>query len=190
MPAGSAGTPRCGPCPPGHPQTGRWLRQFMRTRSACCARAASGHAAAKAAIPSMNARRRIAAPKAQGLYGLCFGMTQLQQGFATDGMGFRVQVARQQSRTANVCFGWRVQPVDATPSNLARWGGVRWKGMHGHGLRRSRGLSFGSAGSVVNVWRISLKRLRGGTRAAFIGSWLSMGGSLHCGAGELTIAEA
>jgi hypothetical protein len=31
-----------------------------------CARAASGHAATEAAIPSMNARRRIAAPKAQG----------------------------------------------------------------------------------------------------------------------------
>jgi len=63
-------------------------------------------------------------------------------------------------------FGGRVQPIDATPSNLARWGGVRWKGMHGHGLRRSRELSFGSAGSVVNVWRISPERLRGGTRAA------------------------
>ena len=67
----------------------------------------------------------------------------------------------------------RVQPIDATPSNLARGGGVRWRGLHGYGSRRSRGLSFGSAGRTVNVWRISLGRLRGGTRAVCIVSWLS-----------------
>ena len=32
------------------------------------------------------------------------------------------------------------------------------------GSRRSRGLSFGSAGRTVNVWRISRGRLSGGTR--------------------------
>src|SRR6516162_1454767 len=76
----------------------------------------------------------------------------------------------------HVCFWRRVQPVDATPSNLARGGGVRWSGLHGYGSPRSRGLSFGSAGRTVNVWRISLGRLRGGTRAVSIVSWLSMGG--------------
>src|SRR6516164_1277936 len=57
--------------------------------AACCARAASGHATPKAATPSMKVRRRIAAPEAQGL---CHGRTQLQQGFATDEMGFRVRL--------------------------------------------------------------------------------------------------
>jgi len=32
---------------------------------------------------------------------------------------------------------------------------VRWTRLHGYGSRRSRGLSFGSAGRTVNVWRIS-----------------------------------
>src|SRR3974390_403665 len=85
----------------------------------------------------------------------------------------------------NVCFWWRVQPVDATPSNLARGGGVRWRRLHGYGSRRSRGLSFGSAGRTVNVWRISLGRLRGGTRAVSIVSWLSTGALLRSRAGEL-----
>ena len=42
---------------------------------------------------------------------------------------------------------------------------MRWRELHGYGSRRSRGLSFGSAGRTVNVWRISLGRLREGTRA-------------------------
>src|SRR6201987_2486844 len=78
------------------------------------------------------------------------------------------------TQSTNVRFVRRVQPFDATPSNLARGGGVRWRGLHGYGSRRGRGLSFGSAGRTVNVWRISLGRLRGGTRAASIVSWLSM----------------
>src|SRR5262249_18280427 len=41
-----------------------------------------------------------------------------------------------------------------------------WRGMHGHGSRRNRRLSCGSAGRAVNVWRTSRERLRGGTRAA------------------------
>src|SRR5665213_3105778 len=60
-----------------------------------------------------------------------------------------------------------------------------WRGLHGHGSRRSRRLSCGSAGGAVNVWRTSRERLRGGTRAASIGCWLSMGESLRCHAGEL-----
>jgi hypothetical protein len=40
----------------------------------------------------MKSHRRIAAPKAQSLCGLCFGTTQLQQGFVADGMGFRVKL--------------------------------------------------------------------------------------------------
>jgi hypothetical protein len=39
----------------------------------------------------MKSRRRIAAPEAQGLCGPCYGMRQLQQGFSTDGMGFRLK---------------------------------------------------------------------------------------------------
>ena len=58
-------------------------------------------------------------------------------------------------------------------------------GLHGYGSRRSRGLSFGSAGRTVNVWRISLGRLRGGTRAVSIVSWLSMVALLRSRAGEL-----
>ncbi|MGB5181669.1 MAG: hypothetical protein WBO12_05715 [Xanthobacteraceae bacterium] len=50
----------------------------------------SGHAAA--VIPSIKVRRRIAATKAQSLCGLCFGMTQLQHGFANGGMGFKVEL--------------------------------------------------------------------------------------------------
>jgi hypothetical protein len=53
------------------------------------------------------------------------------------------------------------------------------------GSRRTRGLSFGSAGRAVNVWQTSPERLRGGTRAASIGSWLSMEGLLQHHAGEL-----
>src|SRR5215467_13522233 len=41
-----------------------------------------------------------------------------------------------------------------------------WRDMHGHGSRRNRRLSCGSAGRAVNVWRTSRERLRGGTRAA------------------------
>src|ERR1700687_4136384 len=54
-----------------------------------------------------------------------------------------------------------------------------WRGMHGHGSRRGRRPSSGSAGRAVNVWRTSHERLRGGTRAASIGSWLSMEESLQ-----------
>src|SRR5262249_34678828 len=51
-----------------------------------------------------------------------------------------------------------------------------WRGMHGPGSRRNRRLSCGSAGRAVNVLRTSRERLRGGTRAASIGSWLAMEG--------------
>ena len=44
---------------------------------------------------------------------------------------------------------------------------------------------LGSAGRTVNVWRISLGRLRGGTRAVSIVSWLSMVAWLRRRAGEL-----
>src|SRR6516165_5443187 len=57
--------------------------------------------------------------------------------------------------------------------------------MHGHGSRRNRRLSCGSAGRAVHVWRTSRERLRGGTRAASIGSWLAMEGLLQRHAGGL-----
>jgi len=62
----------------------------------------SGYAAA--VIPSIKVRRRIAATKAQSLCGLCFGMTQLQQGFTTGGMGSDRHFAWQQSSGPNVRF--------------------------------------------------------------------------------------
>ena len=43
----------------------------------------------------------------------------------------------------------------------------------------------GSAGRAVNVWPTSHGRLREGTRAASIGSWLSMVESLQHHVGEL-----
>src|SRR5215467_12830371 len=72
---------------------------------ACCAPAVSGHEAADPAINLMKSRRRIAAPKAQSLCGLCFGTTQLQQGFPPGGMGFDRHFAWQQSSGPNVRFG-------------------------------------------------------------------------------------
>jgi hypothetical protein len=71
----------------------------------CWARAASGQAAADPVITLMKSRRRIAAPKAQSLCGLCFGTTQLQQGFMTGGIGSDRHVAWQQSSGLNVRFG-------------------------------------------------------------------------------------
>src|SRR6516164_2219303 len=64
-----------------------------------------------------------------------------------------------------------------------------WRGMHGHGSRRNRRLSCGSAGRAVNVWRTSRERLRGGTRAASIGSWLALEGLLQRHAGGLEERE-
>jgi hypothetical protein len=40
----------------------------------------------------MKSRRRIAAPKTQSLCDYALELTQLQQGFVTDGMGFRVKL--------------------------------------------------------------------------------------------------
>src|SRR6516164_5052835 len=67
----------------------------------CCARALSGQAAADPAIPLMKSRRRIAFTKA----GTTPDRMRLQQGFATDEMGFRGQFAQQQSCAAHVRFG-------------------------------------------------------------------------------------
>src|SRR5262249_49414588 len=60
-----------------------------------------------------------------------------------------------------------------------------WRGMHGHRSGRNRRLRCGSAGRAVKVWRTSRERLRGGTRAASIGSWLAMEGLLQRHAGGL-----
>src|SRR5262249_39981999 len=63
--------------------------------------------------------------------------------------------------------------------------------MHGRGSRRNSGQSFGSDGRAVNVWRTSPERLRGATRAAFIGCWRSMEALLPRHAEELLLqAEA
>jgi uncharacterized protein YchJ len=67
-----------------------------RICSFCCARAASGQAMADPAIPLMRSRRRIAFSKALDCADY-HSQRILQQGFATDEMGFRGQFARQQS---------------------------------------------------------------------------------------------
>jgi hypothetical protein len=75
----------------------------------------------------MKSRRRIAAPKAQSLCGLCFGTTQLQQGFAAGGMGSNRHFAGQQFSEWNVRFGSEAdisqQPIDVcfTPKS-GHWG--------------------------------------------------------------------
>src|SRR5690349_9378247 len=76
-------------------------------------------------------------------------------------------------------FNWSTQHLLILPDEEV----CVWK--HGPGSRQSRGLSSGSAGGAANVWRTSPERLRGGTRAASIGSWLSMGESLRRHAAEL-----
>jgi hypothetical protein len=64
-----------------------------------------GHAAAAPPIALMKLRRRIAAPEAQGLCGLRYGMTQLQQGFTTGGMGSDSYFAWQQSQERMSALG-------------------------------------------------------------------------------------
>jgi hypothetical protein len=44
----------------------------------------------------MKSRRRIAAPGLRASADYAEELTQLQQGFVTDGMGFRVKFAQQQ----------------------------------------------------------------------------------------------
>jgi len=63
----------------------------------CCARAASGHAAADPAIILMKSRRRIARSQGLGLRRPSLSGTRLQQGFAISEMGFSDQFAWQQS---------------------------------------------------------------------------------------------
>ena len=65
----------------------------------------------------MNARRRIAAPKAQSRYGLCFGMTLLQRGFATGGE--RGQKSFCVALTA-ANLDWRLDFGGPSPSPLGR----------------------------------------------------------------------
>src|SRR5499427_9006707 len=77
---------------------------MRRIRSGCCARAGSGNAAADPAIPWMKSRRRIAAPRLRAVR-TCFGMSQLQQGITTGGMGSECHFAQQQSSGLNVRFG-------------------------------------------------------------------------------------
>ena len=84
---------------------------------ACCAPAVSGHEAADPAINLMKSRRRIAAPKAQSLCGLCFRTTQLQQGFPPGGMRFDRHFAWQQSSGPNVRFGSKAD-IAAPPTNV------------------------------------------------------------------------
>jgi len=53
---------------------------MRRMCSPCCARATNGQAPAEPTIPLMKSRRRIAAPKAPSLCGLCFGIDAITAG--------------------------------------------------------------------------------------------------------------
>src|SRR5262249_17885414 len=67
----------------------------------CCARAASGHAAADPVTTLMKSRRRIAFTKA----GTTPNRTRLQQGFPIGGMGANRHLAQQQSRDRMSALG-------------------------------------------------------------------------------------
>src|SRR5262249_26018193 len=77
------------------------LRKPITGVAACCARTASGQAAADPAITLMKSRRRIAFTKA----GTTPNRTRLQQGFPTGGMGSDRHFAWQQPSGSNVRFG-------------------------------------------------------------------------------------
>src|SRR5262249_5192812 len=78
---------------------------MRRMCSPCCARATSGQAVAEPTIPLMKSRRRIAFAQGLGLRRLRLTMMQLQQGFATGGMGSDYHFAWQQSPGPNVRYG-------------------------------------------------------------------------------------
>ena len=92
--------------------------------SRCCARAVSGQIVAEPTIPLMKSRRRIAFAQGLGLRRLWLTMMQLQQGFATGGMGSAPHFAWQHSLGPNVLYGWWSQAVDATLFlRRKRWSG-------------------------------------------------------------------
>src|SRR6516225_4859930 len=96
---------------------------IRRIRSGRCARAASG-IAVEITIPVMKSRRRIAAPRLRAVR-TCFGMSQLQQGITTGGIGTDAHFARQQSSGLNVRFGSKADI-------RVRWRNVRFASKSGH----------------------------------------------------------
>jgi hypothetical protein len=75
--------------------------------AACCARAASGHAAADPAIAVRNSRRRIAFPRAYNPSEQEFATARSNQEFAPGDMGLMVSFALQQFKMAHVGSGSR-----------------------------------------------------------------------------------
>jgi hypothetical protein len=68
----------------------------------------------------MKSRRRIAAPKTQSLCDYALELTQLQQGFVTDGMGFRVKLHSSNFEPLMSALGQKqtsrhLQPMSALP---------------------------------------------------------------------------
>src|SRR5262245_569215 len=77
------------------------MSEPIRRKRGCCARAATSQAAVAPAPPItlMKSRRLIALPEPAPAF------ARLQQGNASNGMGFNGQFAQQQSRAAHVADG-------------------------------------------------------------------------------------
>src|SRR5262249_47615695 len=177
------------------------LSQPMVRVVVCCARTACGadkHAAA-APIAAMKSRRLISPPKGRwtwhhngSAYHSGRGRCPLwvksggdDRGDAAADVCFAPESGQIADRLGMSAFGGEFNESTQHLLILADEEVCEWRGMHGHGSRRNRRLSCGSAGRAVNVWRTSRERLRGGTRAASIGSWLAMEGLLQRHAGGL-----
>jgi hypothetical protein len=107
----------------------------------CCARKVSGHAVADPTIALTKSRRRIAFTKA----GTTPNGARLQQGFATDEMGFRGQFAQQQSEPAHVRFGSKAD-IGEGPTD------VRFTPKSGHWLSVSGCPLCANSGHLGGWW--------------------------------------
>jgi hypothetical protein len=95
----------------------------------CCARAASGQAAAEPTIPLMQSRRRIAFPKA----GTTPTIKELQQGFTTGGMGSGVSLQGTNPKPLMSALGQKATSIAG--------GGVRFT-PSGHSESAALGLNI------------------------------------------------
>src|SRR6516165_10104159 len=159
--------------------------------------AQSGHAAMSARCPlsggkadmrcGVAAQRRSAGNEVHIEVSHCFQASSLGTHLKAKSHRWVCERMRSPGHVASACLlsGGEFNESTQHLLILADEEVCEWRGMHGHGSRRNRRLSCGSAGRAVNVWRTSRERLRGGTRAASIGSWLAMEGLLQRHAGGL-----